>query len=349
MSVTGGLTLVTGATGSGKTLFVVDALRELKDRPLFVHGVAELTIPHEATPAVAEWTEQRGVDGGAGLTLPYFAFPPGSIVVVDEAQRIFRPRAPGHAVPDYVAAFETRRHTGVDFVLITQHPALLDANIRRLVTRHVHVHSTYLGRYLLEWVGIGDPDSSTSRELAVRTRYKLPRRAFQLYKSAEVHTKVAVKRSWLVYAVPVLAVVAIALGWEIYGRVVSKSQVTQQVGQPGEAKVASGQGKAAPVTVDEYVASYRPRVPGLAHTAPRYDEIAQAVAVPRIAGCMTSGKSVCRCFDQRGFQYSTSQEQCLRWLASPPFYDFLPDGQVTAQPAPTVLPARTDAGILPKS
>lgn len=349
MSITGGLTLVTGATGSGKTLFVVDSLRELKERPLFVHGVAELTIPHDVTPAVSEWTEHRGVDGGAGLTLPYFAFPPGSIVVVDEAQRIFRPRAPGHAVPDYVAAFETRRHTGVDFVLITQHPALLDANIRRLVTRHVHVHSTYLGRYLLEWVGIGDPDSVTSRELAVRTRYKLPRRAFQLYKSAEVHTKVTVKRSWLVYAVPVLAVAAVALGWEIYGRVVSKSQGTQQAVHAGEAKVAMGQGKAAPVTVDEYIASYTPRVPGLAHTAPRYDQVAQAVSVPRVAGCIGSKKTGCRCFDQRGLDYQTTHEQCARWLAAPPFYDFLPDGQATAQPAPAVLPARTDVGTLPKS
>lgn len=349
MSVTGGLTLVTGATGSGKTLYVVDSLRDLKDRPLFVHGVTDLTIPHESTPSVAQWTEQRGVDGGGGMTLPYFAFPPGSVVVVDEAQRIFRPRAPGHAVPDYVAAFETRRHTGVDFVLITQHPALLDANIRRLVTRHVHVHSTYLGRYLLEWVGIGDPDSSTSRELAVRTRYKLPRRAFSLYKSAEVHTKVAVKRSWLVYAVPVLAVAAVALGWEIYGRVVGKSEVAQIPAATSDLKLTSGDSKAAPLGVEEYVSSYKPRVPGLAHTAPRYDEVAQAVAVPRVAGCIAGAKSACRCFDQRGLPYTATEEQCKRWLTSPPFYDFLPDGQVTAQPAPAVLSGKSDPVASPKS
>lgn len=161
-----GLTLVTGAPGSGKTLWVVDQLRLLTDRPLVVEGIPQLTLDHELAPPLEEWTERRSV--GQGDPQAYFRFAPNTFLVVDEAQRLFRPRPVGSSVPDFVAAFETRRHTGVDVVLVTQHPNLLDVNLRRLVNRHVHVHVTYLGRYLLDWQGLGDPDSPGSRVRAGR-------------------------------------------------------------------------------------------------------------------------------------------------------------------------------------
>jgi zona occludens toxin len=118
-AIGGGLTLITGNTGSGKTALCVKMMRDTPERPLFVMGIPELKLEHFKCPPVEEWTVLQPDPDDPSQLLPYFTFPENAIVVIDEAQRIFRPRSNGSKVPDYVAAFETRRHTGVDFVLLT--------------------------------------------------------------------------------------------------------------------------------------------------------------------------------------------------------------------------------------
>lgn len=113
----------------------------------------------------------------------------GALLVIDECQRHFRPRPQGSAVPDHVAALEVHRHQGLDIWLITQRPGLVDSNVRALCGKHIALRSTPLGRYKYEWPEVGDIDSRASRDTAARTRYKLPKHVFKLYKSAEAHTK----------------------------------------------------------------------------------------------------------------------------------------------------------------
>lgn len=112
----------------------------------------------------------------------------GALLVIDEAQRHFRPRPAGSVVPDHVAALEVHRHQGLDIWLVTQRPGLIDSNVRALVGRHIALRSTSLGRWKYEWPEVGDIESKASRDTAARSRYKLLRHVFQLYKSAEVHT-----------------------------------------------------------------------------------------------------------------------------------------------------------------
>jgi zona occludens toxin len=173
----------------GKTSLILAELLGINSRPLFVSGVPNLKIDYVKPPPLDEWTELRPDQDDPNLLLPYFTFPPLSIVWLDEAQRVYRPRTTNSKVPDIVAAFETHRHLGLDFYLSTQHVNLLDGNIRRLIGRHIDVRGSWLGRYKYEWVGLGDPDSKSSREQAARTRFKPPSEVFDLYKSAEVHTK----------------------------------------------------------------------------------------------------------------------------------------------------------------
>ncbi len=112
----------------------------------------------------------------------------GALLVIDECQSFFRPRPAGSPVPDHVAALEVHRHQGLDIWLITQRPGLIDSNVRGLCGRHIALRSTALGRYKYEWPECGDIDSKMSRDVAARTRFKLPKSVFGLYKSAEVHT-----------------------------------------------------------------------------------------------------------------------------------------------------------------
>ena len=194
--------LVTGQPGSGKTAHVVDMLAndaQFQNRTLICGGIPDLLLPHEVVPPVAEWTELRKAPEDETLELAYFTFPQNAVIVVDEAQRIYRPRALSSKVPPEVAAFETHRHTGVDFILITQHPGLLDPNIKKLVGKHIHIAVTPFGRYRYEWTKCVDPESKTERDIAARSKYTLPKRAFSLYKSSELHTKIKVRMPGYVY------------------------------------------------------------------------------------------------------------------------------------------------------
>lgn len=342
-----GLTLVTGATGSGKTSLVVGWLSAERERPVYALGIPDLQTPHLPAPPVAEWTEVRESPEDSTLKLPYFRFQPGAVLVCDEAQRVYPPRSIGSKVPDHVAALSTRRHTGLDVILITQHPGLLDAAVRKLVTLHYHVHSTQYGRFLLRWDGAaGDPSSSASRALAERTRYKPDPSTFVLYKSAEMHTKGPrhVPRAAVVGgAVLVLTLVA---GWIAYGRVQGKME---QPVLPDVAVHDVTRASASSVEVSTreigYLQARQPEIAGLVHTAPVYQELARPVAVPYPMGCVRSSTR-CVCYDQRGGLYRVGESICRQWVEHAPFLDFRPD-PVQSGPGATATVAAAPASAPP--
>jgi len=79
------ITLITGAPGAGKSAALVDLLStECARRALFVDGIPELRLPHVELTKPREWMTEVE-DGGA--------------VVIDEVQRIWRPRGSAAAVP----------------------------------------------------------------------------------------------------------------------------------------------------------------------------------------------------------------------------------------------------------
>jgi zona occludens toxin (predicted ATPase) len=199
------ITLITGAPGAGKTALLVEWLRTLyADRPLYVHGLNGLTLEHQPVDA-AQWHTE---------------LPDGAVLVIDEVQQVWRPRGPGHAPPASVQALETHRHRGIDVFLTTQKPNLLDSNVRGLIGRHVHLRDTgWLGRWVYEW-----PECSENlawKTCAIKRRYKLPKRAFDLYKSASLHTNAAKTKSMMPLITAGLVALAIVLAILVY-RVVSR-------------------------------------------------------------------------------------------------------------------------------
>lgn len=320
--------LVTGQPGSGKTAHVVDLIAndpQFKGRPLFQMGIPELALEHQSVPPVAEWVEHRQSPEDATISLPYFVFPSNSVIVIDEAQRVFRPRPVGSKVPAEVQAFETHRHTGVDFILVTQHPNLIDSNVRKLIGRHFHVHVTSFGRSLLDWPRLGEVDSKTDRELAIRKKYSPPKRVFDLYKSAEAHTVIKRKLPWQFWVAIGAAVVAVALVIYTVQRVRAKSDTSAPAsvqGSPVERSSApagggsSGGSDGVPhITKAAYYADRIPRLEGVHHTAPVYDEITKPQDAPFPVGCMKISAyrdrpAKCVCQDQQGNDYATTQAVC---------------------------------------
>lgn len=320
------ITLMTGIPGTGKTCHIVMELQKIRDRPVFVMGIPELKLAHIPTPPVSEWTELRASPEDPSVMLPYFTFPPNSIVVIDEAQRIYRPRSAGSKVPDIVAAFETHRHTGIDFWLITQAPALLDSNIRRLITKHWHIHPTPFGRKLLEWSQCRDPESKTDRNDALKADYKPAKTAFELYKSAEVHTVVkrAIPKSLIVAVVCIL--LAVGLSWYGYQRIKAKVTPSSASGasqsSTGEVRQASSASTSRSEQLAEnpqqYMTDFVPRHIDYPESAPAYDAVRVVKSFPVIAGCIKTEK-ICKCVSQQGTDVQVTPDRCLAILANKVF------------------------------
>ena len=222
------ITIRTGLPGAGKTLFTV--YDYIARPPLGVAPVKEVYV--------------SGIDFVPDM-LPFIPLdeptrwmdcPVGSLVIIDEAQRFFRNRPPGAPVPDYVAALETHRHLGIDLVLITQDPMLIDKHVRRLAGEHFHAKRTFglSSVTMYRWQRcVDDPLDFHTKKEAEKVRRKYPKRIYKCYKSAEIHT---VKRKipfrvWATFAV-LLALGPI--GWFAYHHISGMFAADVATFHPGE-------------------------------------------------------------------------------------------------------------------
>jgi len=284
------LNLITGQPGNGKTLFTLGLVEKLRldpasvasDRKVYQSGIPELKLPWEPLEDASKWWE----------------LPNGSIVVIDECQRIFPPRKSGAVVPRAVSEFETHRHRGFDVFLITQHPQLLDIAVRKLTGRHYHLKRTFGQETatLLQWEECTDPNDRGAKNRALVSRFAFPKERFEQYKSADMHT-VKKELPWkpiLTLAAAVIGVVG--LGWFAADRLMSQ-------GESETVQVAAG----LPAKVDEAHrwdgASLAPRIPHWSWSAPFYDAVAKVGSAPVIAGCMQmriGNRNICKCSNGQG-------------------------------------------------
>ncbi|NUT13664.1 MAG: zonular occludens toxin, partial [Cupriavidus sp.] len=295
-------------------------------RPVYYHGINELALPWTPLEKQEDWPD----------------VPAGSIVVLDEAQKAFRTRANGAAVPRHVAELETLRHRGITLFLITQHPMLIDNNARRLCGRHLHLVRKFGAQSSVvhEWNAVRENcDKPAGRKDSQKKDFKYPKSVYGLYKSAEVHTvKRKIPRKVLMIIPCVLAAVAL-LGYVGYRKVYQPMQgeseeataIKAGAKQPGQIAYGQGDGRARPLTTAEYISSYTPRIPGLDYTAPAYDELTKPKRVPVPAACVTF-KGGCNCYTQQGTRLSVGRDQCAQIVQTGFFMAFDPDGQQSQQP-----------------
>lgn len=321
------LTLITGSPGAGKTALAVSMLRDFikvnPSRPVFVMGIPDLKLPHSPVPPFDEWVRQVASPDDSTVMLWEFSFPEGALIIIDEAQSVFRPRAQGVKVPPHVAAFETHRHLGIDFWLITQHPGLIDANIRKLVRKHNHLRQHWAGREVLEWSEAVDPSSRTDRAVAVRRPFRLPKSIFSEYRSASLHVKTRQRVPLAAWVFLAVVLVGSVVGWRVYSRVSgaiegeapAAAATKPKVGEGGEAPQARSGG------VVPTLEAFKPRLLGRPESAPIYDEVRKVVAAPMVAGC-AAVRSRCTCYTDQGSDAGLSDAECRAWLASPPFSPF---------------------------
>lgn len=337
------IVLITGVPGAGKTLYAlnwVKAKAEKEGRTVYYSGIADLNT------AVLPWTECKPEE--------WHKLPAGALVVVDECQRVFRPRMHGSAVPEFVEKLETHRHLGIDLVFITQHPMLVDTNVRRLVGLHFHVMRRFGAKWATvhEWGGVRE-GCDKNRADSVRHDFRYPVESFGWYKSAELHThKLRVPaRVWVLLAVPFVAVGAMYYGY----RAMAGSSGSEAAAASESAASASALSlspslppRDAPpasdgsMSVADYLRMHSPRVRGLAYTAPVYDSVTQPTEAPYPAACIQSA-SRCQCYTQQGTRLNVPRDLCRSISEGGFFVAWRQDG-TQAQSAPA---AQAPATALP--
>lgn len=310
------ITLITGTPGAGKTLYAVHSILQEEgkgSRPIFVDGIPELKTRHEPAQDIQSWHEWA---------------PDGALIVIDEVQRIWRPANSAAKVPQSIAELETHRHRGIDFVVITQHPNLMHANVRKLVGRHIHLRRTALGTYLYEWPEATNPEARTN---ATRIRWSHPKESFGLYKSASEHTKVKHRMPMAVYVfggAVVLLLGGVTFAVTSIGSKIGSNPYAEQV--PSGTPTPSSPG--APTSrisdfqapMENPVIAFTPIYSDVPHSAPAYAGLVKVAAAPRIDSCVAS-RIRCICYTQQVTRLQISEDLCRRIAAGEQFDPYRPD------------------------
>lgn len=297
--------LRTGLPGNGKTLSIVQELAAMQAkwdkgdeaaRPVFVHNVRDLALPHSPLPLN---TIQH--KGGIEQNIPDWSqVPDGSLIIIDEGQDLFPPRSSQSMAPPHVAWLNTHRHRGVDILISTQHPKLVDASLRALVGKHKHYRRVFgMQRSIVyEWDGCSD--SLAGMKDATKTFWNFPKDAFKWYKSAEVHTKQKFKLPfWVVipFVGLLLGVFFVPRAYSVLSNGIKGKSLSAHAEQPAQPHlpqaVAMGEkgGALAPTASPQAVA-----LPAVAPSPPQY------------VGCIASA-SKCQCLTSAG-QVVDEPHQC---------------------------------------
>lgn len=307
-------------------------------RPVYYANIPGLNLPWK------EWSPQDWQN-----------LPDGSLFIIDECQEYFPIRG-REKPPEWIEQLARHGHRGLDFVLITQGPMLIDAFVRNLVQTHYDVVRVFgtSACTIHEWpTGVYDQCRKNSKGSTTHL-WKYDKSLYSLYKSsAEHNVKVNVPaRVLLLGALPVL--IGGVLWWlthrhsevpAVPGAEPAASAPMIQPGEPGRTMTAAPSHYAQ--------ADFRPRVAGLPHTAPAYDHLTTPVEAPYPAYCISLGPEYdCECYTQRNTRLHVPRPLC-ETIARDGFFAYWREASGVAKSGPAnpgqAVPASFEPSPPPRS
>jgi hypothetical protein len=240
-------------------------------RRIVVAGIKGLVIEHERLPhlltkdpsspvEVADWNRMQEVfDAATGKKLEsdepvhqrlsnehpkdvpaimqnwWLWCRPGDLIVIDEAQFVMPRGSLGRKPPYWLQAMEIHRHYGVDFLLITQHPQLIDTTVRALVGMHRHVRSVMGSPVCMvyTWDHASNPERYN---MATKATFVRRPSHYALFRSAAAHVKAPTAGRWGLIAAPLL----LAVGGVVMASKLSSSPSAGDKASPGAPPASQG-------------------------------------------------------------------------------------------------------------
>ena len=324
------LTLITGKPGNGKGVYLLDeVLRQFPDRRIFVWGIKI----NDTSPYQIEQLEKPE---------EWYNLPDGSVVIVDECQKVFPPRSATSQPPVKCLQIAEHRHRGFDLIFITQDPKDIDAYVRRKVGRHIHIkRSVTNGERATIRILMNDVMDCDNRgwKGADKFNYNFNKKVYAWYHSSEIHTHKYKLPRKLIYAI--ILIVIIVVGYLYVANVVFNksssligvSNEDREVMQSHNATAdltgsyldgdVSVDNESLDISGDEWLRLYTPRVEGIPWSAPIYDSATTSKRVYRpVPVCIASAErdNRCICHSQQGTRMAVSVELC-RGIALNGYYD----------------------------
>jgi zona occludens toxin len=338
------LNLVTGINGSGKTLFLlqhVEQLREKESREVYYWGIRGLK---EA--GVLPWHEIAPMDeSGMALEVPdpmvFHQLPQNAIIVVDEAHAVFpRGGMMQREEPAYIKAFATSRWRGHTFFLCTQDGADLNLFVRRRIGKHYHMIRAFgldrATRY--EWERYARVDSTAEQRKGLSYEFPFPTEVYGWYKSADQH---AVRRQLPVkvlrqsaFALVLCVALAVFVWWRLHTAALPDdaadvgASAVQQAAPPGAPTGALSPVDPTLAPASEgpaWLAQFVERVDGQPLSPRFYDAALKPRTFPKISGCMElrgGGRYVCKCNTQQGTIITSTTPAVCRYYLANGWFDF---------------------------
>ena len=339
------ITLITGKPRIGKTAFAVELLMFddfYKGRKIF-SNINGLLIDHHKPPEGHSWEDMHEwLKWKENI---------GSVVIYDEVQYLFPTRSNGSKMPENVAFLNVHGHYGIDMILITQSPKLLDVNLREVVNKHIHIAANKMGGLTrLEWNEVALNPTSQSRN-ALSSSHKINQKVFEYYKSAEVHTAHShVKSRWyyviiaMLFILPCILGLVGFMGYKMYQGYKEKAGITAQA---EEKKEDTGfKNPLDPESQKEMMPQsgiqgqnlkpedFVPTIAEKPESKPIYNGVRQVKTFERIAACIEGGKTGCTCYsDQATPLKEVTKEMCRKYARNGlPFNPYKEEQQKTEQP-----------------
>jgi zona occludens toxin (predicted ATPase) len=201
---------------------------------------------------------------------------PGDMIVIDEAQFVMPRGSLGRKPPYWLQAMEIHRHYGVDFLIITQHPQLIDTTVRALVGLHRHIRSVMGSNVCMvyTWDHASNPERYS---MASKASFVRKKKHFRLFHSSVAHVKPPSAGRWGLIVAPILLLVGLGgLAFKVNSFGGDKA--------PSDKAAVSAPGAAASASAPGPKAQARP---------------VGFMDVPKLSGCFNTGDK-CQCFDVDG-------------------------------------------------
>lgn len=316
------LHLMTGLPGAGKTQWtlwhLIDRSRS-EDRVVYYHGIKILK-----SEMFEKWVLLDDPKA-------WHELPDGAIILIDEAQDTFGAAPAGSKPPEFISKLAQHRHKGYDIYMITQMPRMVHLFVRGLTNEHRHFIRPW-GQAKVNvhfWPKIKD-NCDSARSDSIKEVWSYKPELFEAYVSATVHThkRKLPARVHLMWILPLVGLCAFGwLAYLMYGnyRMGKDASAHQQEvsstahsgGQvvSGSSGGGGGAGGSNAKTLAAWVADQQPRIQGLPHTAPMYDEVTKPVRAPYPAGCIAT-EMRCTCYSQQATRIATDDQLCRQIAAT---------------------------------
>lgn len=306
--------LVTGVEGAGKTLFAVQQAHLLsmqEGAQVYQVNIRGADPGHLPKLPFDLREMSKEVDPETGDLLPRWAvdLPAGTVVIVDEAHKVYPQRGPGKPPKDIEMLGEGRQK-GIRFIYISQSPDSIDQFLRDRIHRHFQLErpGNFNRATIFEFDHyVYKPRTAWQERKEAQVHFwAFPTEYYGWYKSAKVHS---FKRRipWKIVAALLFVPVAIYVGYSVVSQV---GGITQGI-MPGEGGSGSGASQTATVkSTDpvEYLAQFTPVNPAMPWSAPAYQG-RKAAAKPEMwcmfsaAGALADGTHAgasCTCLSEQG-------------------------------------------------